>query len=139
LIQADLQAVGMKVSLQGFEQAAFGAKINAGEHQVAINDWTMDNSDPDNVMWGLFSTNRARVRMSYENPQVDKLNRDAQVDRDPTKRRQMYLQSQRLVLEDAPFVTLGYPDIAMGARANIDGLLVSPLSDVVMREVIRGA
>jgi ABC-type transport system substrate-binding protein len=59
LIQADLQAVGMKVSLQGFEQAAFGAKINAGEHQVAINDWTMDNSDPDNVMWGLFSTNRA--------------------------------------------------------------------------------
>ena len=46
----------------------------------------------------------------------------------------LYL-AQRLVLDDAPFATFGYPDLAMGAKANIDGLLVSPLSDVVMRGV----
>ncbi len=135
LIQADLQAIGLKVSLQGLEEAAFYSKINASEHQVAINDWVMDTGDPDNIMFSVFSTKRARQRMGYENPEVDKLNSDAQVERNADKRRDLYLKAQRLILEDAPFVTLGYPQRAMGAKANVDGLLVGPLGDVVMRGV----
>ena len=135
LIQADLQAIGLKVSLQGLEEAAFYSKINASEHQVALNDWVMDTGDPDNIMWSVFSTKRARQRMGYENPEVDKLNSDAQVERNADKRRDLYLKAQRLILEDAPFVTLGYPQRAMGAKASVDGLLVGPLGDVVMRGV----
>ena len=135
LVQSDLKDVGLKVSLQGLDQGAFGAKLNAGGHEVALNDWTMDNSDPDNIMFSLFSAPRARVRMGYQNPQVDKLNTDAQVQRDPAKRRQMYVQAQRLILDDAPFLTLGYPNLAMGTRAGISGLHLSPLSQVVMRDV----
>ena len=67
--------------------------------------------------------------------EVDKLNADAQVERNPDKRRDLYVKSQRLILEDAPFVTLGYPQRAMGAKASVDGLLVGPLGDVVMRGV----
>ena len=63
------------------------------------------------------------------------LNADAQVERNADKRRDLYLKSQRLILEDAPFVTLGYPQRAMGAKASVDGLLVGPLGDVVMRGV----
>ncbi|HVI85721.1 MAG TPA: ABC transporter substrate-binding protein [bacterium] len=135
LLQADLQAAGLQVSLQGLEEAAFYAKINASEHQMGLNDWVMDTSDPDDIMWSVFSTKRARQRMGYENPQVDKLNKDAQVERDPQKRREMYLKSQQLILQDAPFVTLGYAPRAMGAKANVQGLLVGPLGDVVIRGV----
>jgi peptide/nickel transport system substrate-binding protein len=135
LVQADLQAVGLKVSLQGLEEAAFYSKINASEHQIALNDWVMDTGDPDNIMYSVFSTQRARQRMGYQNPEVDKLNADAQVERNPDKRRDLYVKSQRLILEDAPFVTLGYPQRAMGAKASVDGLLVGPLGDVVMRGV----
>jgi peptide/nickel transport system substrate-binding protein len=135
LVQSDLQEVGLKVTLEGLDQGAFGAKLNAGGHEAALNDWTMDNSDPDNIMFSLFSAPRARVRMGYMNPQVDTLNKDAQVQRDPGKRRQMYVQAQRLILEDAPFLTLGYPALAMGTKAAVRGLLLSPLSQVVMRNV----
>ena len=123
------------MSLQGLEEAAFYAKINASEHQMGLNDWVMDTSDPDDIMWSVFSTKRARQRMGYENPQVDKLNKDAQVERDPQKRREMYFKSQQLILQDAPFVTLGYAPRAMGAKANVQGLLVGPLGDVVIRGV----
>ena len=135
LIQADLQAVGLNVTLQGLQEASFYSKINASEHQFALNDWVMDTSDPDDIMWSVFSTKRARQRMGYENPDVDKLNKDAQVERNVDKRRQMYLRAQRLILDDGPFVTLGYAQRAMGAKANVNGLLVGPLGDVVIRGV----
>src|SRR5205807_7030684 len=73
LIQADLQAVGLKVSLQGLEQAAFYAKINASEHQAAINSWGMDTGDPDDIMVPLFSSQRAVQRMGYKNAEVTAL------------------------------------------------------------------
>ena len=95
----------------------------------------MDTGDPDDIMWSVFSTKRARSRMGYENPQVDKLNKDAQVERNVDKRRQMYSSAQRMILDDGPFVTLGYAQRAMGAKANISGLLVGPLGDVVIRGV----
>lgn len=135
LIQADLQAAGLKVTLQGVEEASFYSKINASEHQLALNDWVMDTSDPDDIMWSIFSTKRARQRMGYENPEVDKLNKDAQVERNVDKRREMYLRAQRMILDDGPFVTLGYAQRAMGAKANVTGLLVGPLGDVVIRGV----
>ena len=47
----------------------------------------------------------------------------------------MYVQAQRLVLNDGPFATLGYPKTAWGAKAEISGLLVGPLGDVVIRGV----
>jgi peptide/nickel transport system substrate-binding protein len=135
LLQANMQAVGLQASLQGVEEAAFYSKINASEHQLALNDWVMDTGDPDNIMFSVFSTKRARQRMGYENPEVDKLNLAAQVERNPTMRRDMYFKAQRMILADAPFVTLGYARRAMGAKANIEGLLVGPLGDVVIRGV----
>jgi peptide/nickel transport system substrate-binding protein len=135
LIQSDLQAVGFKVALEGLEEAAFYSKINASEHQIALNDWVMDTGDPDNIMFSVFSTKRARQRMGYENPAVDKLNGDAQVERNSAKRREMYLKAQRLILEDAPFVTLGYAGRAMGTRASVEGLKIGPLGDLVIRGV----
>jgi len=138
LIQADLQAAGLNVTLQGVEESTFYSTINASKHQIALNDWVMDTGDPDDIMWSVFSTPRARNRMGYNNPEVDRLNKAAQVERDPQKRRDLYVQAQKLILSDGPFVTLGYPHRAFGAKANIHGLLVGPLGDVVIRGVTVG-
>jgi peptide/nickel transport system substrate-binding protein len=135
LIQADLQAAGLNVTLQGVEEATFYSMINSSKHQIALNDWVMDTGDPDDIMWSVFSTARARQRMGYNNPEVDRLNKAAQVERSAQKRRDLYVQAQRLILGDAPFVTLGYPHRAFGARAKVQGLMVGPLGDVVMRGV----
>jgi len=134
LIQSDLQAVGFTVSLRGLDEAAFYKSINANEHQAGLTDWVMDTGDPDNIMFSLFTTDRAK-RMGYKNPEVDKLNLAAQVERNPDKRREMYIQAQHIILDDAPFVTLGYTRRAFGTKAGVEGLLVGPLGDVVIRGV----
>ncbi len=137
LIQSDLQAVGFKVSLQGLDQAALFAKVNAAEHQLFLNEWVMDTGDPDDIMFGIFSAPR-RKRMGYANPEVDRLNTSAQVERNSDKRREMYVSAQRLIMSDAPFVTLGYPETAWGTKANVSGLLIGPLGDLVLRGVKLG-
>ena len=73
--------------------------------------------------------------MGYQSAVIDKMNADAQVERNPDKRRQIYVNAQRFVLSDAPFVTLGYAQAAIGAKAGVQGLAVGPLGDLEMRQV----
>lgn len=94
----------------------------------------MDTGDPDDIMFGVFSA-PGRKRMGYANPEVDRLNTSAQVERNSDKRREMYVSAQRLIMNDAPFVTLGYPKTAWGTKANVSGLLIGPLGDLVFRGV----
>ena len=98
-----------------------------------MNDWTNDTGDPSNPMISQFSSQRAVARMGYKNPQVDTLIAAAQVERDPNKRATLYVQAQRLILDDANYVVLGYPQSANAARSGISGIAFSPLKDLVIR------
>ena len=135
LIQADLAAVGITVNLQSLEDAEFYDRLNSGEVQAFVNDWTWDNGDPDNVMYSLFTHERAVNRMGYENETVNELNLEAQVTADPDARAALYAEAQKLILDDAIMVILGYPEKAIGAQASVQNLEVSPVGSVVLREV----
>ncbi|HEU0114364.1 MAG TPA: ABC transporter substrate-binding protein, partial [Thermomicrobiales bacterium] len=135
LIQADLAAIGITANLQGLEDADFYAQLNASKAQAFINDWTWDNGDPDNVMFSLFTAPRAVSRMGYKNDRVNELNVAAQSEPDPKKRESMYDEAQKLILEDAIMVVLGYPSRAIGATAKVQNLKTSPLGLLSLREV----
>jgi peptide/nickel transport system substrate-binding protein len=135
LIQADLAAVGITVNLQSMEDAEFFDQLNSGEVQAFVNDWTWDNGDPDNVMFSLFTHERAVNRMGYQNETVNELNLEAQVTADPDARAALYAEAQKLIMDDAIMVILGYPEKAIGALATVQNLVVSPVGSVVLREV----
>ncbi len=135
LIQADLAAVGITVNLQSLEDAEFFDQVNTGEVQAFLNDWTWDNGDPDNVMFSLFTHERAVNRLGYKNETVNELNLEAQETADPDARAAIYVEAQKLIMDDAIMVVLGYPEKAIGAQATVQNLVVSPVGSVVLREV----
>ena len=135
LIQSDLAAVGITVNLQSLEDAEFFDQVNTGEVQAFLNDWTWDNGDPDNVMFSLFTHERAVTRLGYKNETVNELNLEAQVTADPDARTALYAEAQKLIMDDAIMVVLGYPEKAIGAQAGVQNLKVSPVGSVVLREV----
>ncbi len=135
LVQADLAAVGLTANLQTLEDADFFSTLATGSVPAFINDWTWDNGDPDNVMSSLFVGDRAVSRLGYDDPDVAALIEEAQVTADPAARTQLYLDAQRAIVDDAVWVTLGYPERGIGARAAVQGLVVSPVGSVVLREV----
>jgi glutathione transport system substrate-binding protein len=73
--------------------------------------------------------------MGYKNETVNELNLEAQVTADPDARAALYAEAQKLILDDAIMVILGYPEKAIGARAAVQNLMVSPVGSVVLREV----
>jgi peptide/nickel transport system substrate-binding protein len=135
LIQSDLAAVGITVNLQSLEDAEFFDQVNTGEVQAFLNDWTWDNGDPDNVMYSLFTHERAVTRLGYKNERVNELNLEAQVTADPDARAALYAEAQKLIMDDAIMVVLGYPGRGIGAQATVQNLVVSPVGSVVLREV----
>jgi peptide/nickel transport system substrate-binding protein len=135
LIQADLDAIGVKANIVSLEDAEFFGAIDDGTVPVFVNDWTWDNGDPDNVIYSLFFSERAESRVGYNNPDVDKLILDAQIEADPAARTELYKQIQTQVLADAVHVVLGYPARAIGIRGAVTNLQLSPLGSLVLREV----
>jgi peptide/nickel transport system substrate-binding protein len=135
LIQADLDAVGITANLVSLQDADFFAQIGDGKAPAFINDWTWDNADPDNIMYSLFASPRAQTRLGYKNDQVIQLVTDAQIEKDPEKRTQQYLDAQKLILDDAINVFLGYPDRIIGAAKKVQGLVLSPIGNIVLRDV----
>jgi peptide/nickel transport system substrate-binding protein len=135
LIQADLAAVGVTANIVSLEDAEFFGAIDDGTVPVFVNDWTWDNGDPDNLIYSLFYSERAESRVGYNDPDVDKLILDAQVEADPAKREDLYTQIQTQVLADAVHVVLGYPARAIGIRDAVTNLQLSPLGSLVLRDV----
>ena len=135
LIQSDLQAVGITVTIEGLEDAEFFDRLNTGEAQAFLNDWTWDNGDPDNIMFPIFASERAETRMGFKNTDLQDLVAKAQVEADSDARAKLYVDAQKIVLDDATMVVLGYPERAIGAKATVQNLLVSPVGSLVLREV----
>ena len=47
----------------------------------------------------------------------------------------VYVESQKLIMDDGIMVVLGYPEKAIGALATVENLKVSPVGAVALREV----
>ncbi len=138
LIQADLAEIGITVNLQALEDAEFYSGLNDNSTAFFVNDWTWDNGDPDNVMFSLFSAPAAFDRFGFKDPEVDALNAQAKAETDQNVRADLYIQAQRLVLENSVQVVLGYPARIIGAQAGIQGLAISPIGSIPLRTVAIG-
>ena len=135
LIQADLADVGVTANLVSLEDAQFFPKLGSDEVPAFLNDWTWDNGDPDNILNSLYVGDRAKSRLGYANPQVAQWIADGQTEADPDKRKAIYLQIQQQLLADSVSVYLGYPKRALAAAKNVQGLVLSPIGNIVLRDV----
>ncbi len=135
LIQADLAEIGITVNLLALEDAEFYAGLNDNSTAFFVNDWTWDNGDPDNVMYSLFSAPAAFDRFGFKDPEIDALNAQAKAETDPNVRADLYIQAQRIVLEQSVQVVLGYPERIIGAQAGVQGLAISPIGSIPLRTV----
>ncbi len=109
-IQADLQAVGMKVKIETYEWNTFLGKVNpglAGKADMAEMAWM--TNDPDTLPFLALRTEAAPDKGGfnsgyYSNKKVDELLSAARTETDQTKRASLYQQMQTIVHEDAPWV-----------------------------------
>jgi peptide/nickel transport system substrate-binding protein len=137
-IQADLAAVGIRISLLSATGKQLVTKMRARQHQMILNLWFPDyfdpnsnaqafNSDPDDsdnsplkiIAW----------RCHFHDEELIEEVAQAAEERDTQKRVALYHKMQQQAWDRSPFAfMLQQTDVAV-ARRNVDGFHLGPQSD----------
>ena len=109
-IQADLEAVGLNVSIETYEWNTFLGRVNPGlEGKADMAEMAWMTNDPDTLPFLALRTeawpeNGGFNSGYYSNPEVDRLLAQARTSSDRSERADLYRQVQEIVYDDAPWV-----------------------------------
>lgn len=124
--------VGVDLELETMEPATLGAQINRGDFQLYTLRWIGVNNDPEFFEF-VFSSKRMPPlggnRGHYRNPQLDALLDEARVETDQAKLKVLLSRIQKVVAEDAPYLSLWFADNISVHRKRIENVTLSPTGD----------
>ena len=94
VMQSNLKAVGVNVTLQTMEWGAFLAKLRSKEQDLFALSWMAGSEDPDMVMYPLLHSSQwtpgGPNRAMYKNEKFDELLHQARLSTDEKKRAELY-------------------------------------------------
>lgn len=130
VLQQNLAAAGIKVELQQYAYPTMREKLDKGDFDIAVGNWTPDYGDPSMFMNFWFDSSLKGLsgdRAFYENPKVDDLIRKAATASDDAKRTELYQEAQRITVEEAPYVLLFQRNYQFAMRSNVKGYVYNPM------------
>jgi peptide/nickel transport system substrate-binding protein len=137
-IQADLAAIGIKVSLQPGDQKQVITKTRARQHQLAMLYWGTDYFDPNSncQAWceNPDDSDQSKLKiLAWRSHFVDKeLTREAEAavrELDPDKRIGLYHTIQQHFMDRAPFALLLQRNAVAVLAKGVSGFKVGPMPD----------
>jgi peptide/nickel transport system substrate-binding protein len=134
VIQSNLKAVGVTVTMQTMEWGAFLAKLRSKEQDLFALSWMAGNEDPDMVMYPLLHSSQwtptGPNRALYKNEKFDELLHQARLTTDQSKRAELYRQAQRLVIDDAPWIFVDHEIQTAAHSKRVQGFMLHPSFDL---------
>lgn len=131
VIQQDLKQVGIDLDVRSYEFATMYADVLKGNFQLFTLQW-VGVSDPD-MLRRVFHSRQMPPngfnRGYYENPEVDRLIDAAMAAPTEAERRKLYVDAQRVIAEDAPYISLWYKTNVAISRTNIEGVKLTPSAE----------
>ena len=133
VIQQNLREVGIDVDVRSYEFATFFADVVNGNFQIYTLQWIGGALvDPD-ILRRLFHSKEVPPagfnRGHYDNSEVDRLIDLATRATDNADRKKYYSEVQKIIAEDAPYVSLWYRTNVTIAQPALSGLRLGPTSD----------
>ena len=97
-------------------------------YYIAFSGWQADTGDPENVL-GLFfhSANKGGVNNSfYDVPEVDQLLNQANEETDTARRKALFNQAERRIVDDAPWLFITHMKHQVGMRKRVKDFQIQP-------------
>src|SRR6185503_18465320 len=140
VIQEDLKQVGIDLDVRSYEFATLYADVLKGNFQLFSLQY-VGVSDPDMLRRAFHSKQMPPVgfnRGYYENPDVDRLIDQASAAPDDATRRKLFGDAQRVIAEDAPYISLWYKTNVAVSRTDVSGVRLSPTAEFTfLRDVTK--
>ncbi len=134
VIQSNLRAVGVNVTLQTMEWGAFLTKLRSKEQELFALSWMAGTEDPDLVLYPLLHgsqwTPNGPNRALYKNPRFDDLLTQGRQVTDQAKRAEIYREAQRILVEDAPWIFIDHEIQIAAFSRRVQGFKLHPSFDL---------
>ncbi|MCX6021118.1 MAG: peptide ABC transporter substrate-binding protein [Chloroflexi bacterium] len=98
--------LGIDIKLEPMESSAFAKAVNDYQFQVAFYGWGADYPDPDNWLPEVFGSKGSQNHTQYSSAKFDDLASKAANELDPAKRLALWIEAQKVVVEDTPVIFL---------------------------------
>jgi peptide/nickel transport system substrate-binding protein len=129
------------VDVRSYEFATFYADVLAGNFQMFTLQW-VGVTDPDMLRRVFHSEQVPPIgfnRGHYRNPEADRLIELASGAQTDDERRKYYSAAQKLVADDAPYISLWYKTHVAVMQPGITGLRLGPQADLLpLKDVRKG-
>ncbi len=99
--------LGVTINVTILERATYFAERNAGNYEMTGGGWGADYPDPQNWL-PLFRTGGLLNNGNFSNARFDELLEAADEELDNDKRIELYLEAQRVMLDQLPFAPMNY-------------------------------
>ncbi len=133
LLQSQLKAVGVTVDIQTLDSKAVMDATTQGKFDLLV--WRYDWNDPDALNIYLGSDRiGATNRVAYSNSKVDELLKQGARELDGAKRKQLYVQAQQLILQDAPWQPLYVPLDVLATSKRIEGVKIGFMGRMLLND-----
>jgi peptide/nickel transport system substrate-binding protein len=118
LVQEQLHAVGLEADLRPISQSDWYARVAQRAINFSPMRWTQ-RPDPDGLLSSLFHSRGFANSTGYANPGVDRALEQARSTFDEPRRKALYDEVHRLILQDLPYVPLYFSAEYAALRANV--------------------
>ena len=127
IVQEYLKRVGVEAKLEPLDWPTFVKKLFASEFEGIVVGWT-NHHDPDPFAYTIWHSSQWKGRnfAHYKNPRVDELLEQARHTAVVAERKKHYAEFSRLLMEDAPYVFLYFPQQVFVTRQSYDGFVPIP-------------
>ena len=127
-VDDDGKTPDIKVVVTELAWPQYLSKIRSRSTHIFFVGWAPDYADPDNYAFPFaYSRGTFAYRISYNNTEVDQLYIQAKYELNRTKRAELYLELQRKVLEDAPYIWLYQGESFHLERTWVHGWYLNPV------------
>ncbi|MBS1823464.1 MAG: ABC transporter substrate-binding protein [Acidobacteria bacterium] len=125
VLQQQLRAAGIRLDIRSTEFGTFYSDVTHGAFQMYALRWIGSNEDPDIFRYTYGTSSfppKGANRGRYSNPRVDALLTAAASETDQSKRREDYIEIQKILAVDLPGIPLWYPNNEVVHSRRIDGV-----------------
>lgn len=136
LIAEQLKQLGLNVTTKQESYGDFFNKNIIKNYDLFICSWYADTLNPDSYINPLFATGADYNLGNYSNPKMEKLLQEAKGIVNPTKKSTAFIEVEKTLMSDVPWIYLVSPELVYTCQENIIGMVVNPLGMVSYENVM---
>ncbi len=137
-IQHQLSEIGIKVKVEILQATTHRELVARSKLNFFRKSWIADYPDAENYLALFYSKNFTPHGPNYtqfKNYEFDKLYEKAIAEVNDSIRYDYYRAMDRILIEEAPVVTLYYDEVVRLIQSNVDGLGINPINLLTLKNV----